>query len=233
MWREFAVPWQWSDLDYRTKLKIGGGKERMASLFAEPEFRRIFPVPPDEIGQRLLLEKWHARKSTVFQELVQQGRIPPRRGVRRLAREALDRQWKVAVASTSALSSVEAMLRHTVGTETAARFSAILGGDMVAKKKPAPDIYQLAAERLGVPPHQCVAIEDSRNGLCAAIAAGMKCLVTISSYTCDEDFTEASLTVTCLGDPDEETCELLADSADVRPGSWITIDDLERLIDNR
>ena len=57
MWREFAVPWQWSDLDYRTKLKIGGGKERMASLFAEPEFRRVFPVPPYEIGQQLHLRQ--------------------------------------------------------------------------------------------------------------------------------------------------------------------------------
>jgi len=51
-------------------------KGTYGQLFAEPEFRRVFPVPPNEIGQRLILEKWHARKSAVFQELVQQGPSP-------------------------------------------------------------------------------------------------------------------------------------------------------------
>ena len=82
----------------------------------------------------------------------------------------------------------------------AARF-AVLAGDVVPAKKPAPDIYLLALERLGVRPAEALVVEDSRNGLLAATGAGLPCLVTVSSYTVDEDFAEAVLVVTSLGDP--------------------------------
>jgi beta-phosphoglucomutase-like phosphatase (HAD superfamily) len=76
-----------------------------------------------------------------------------------------------------------------------------LAGDVVSKKKPDPEIYNLASERLNFEPSECVVVEDTRNGLLAAKTAGMYCVVTTNSYSKDEDFTEADLVVSELGDP--------------------------------
>ncbi len=122
------------------------------------------------------------------------------------------------------------MLRRAVGPDTSARFTTILAGDIVARKKPAPDIYRLAAERLGVAPTDSVVIEDSANGLRAAATAGMPCVVTVSDYTRDEDFLAAGLVLTCLGDPGGEECLVLANRSAAQPGTWLTVDDLERIV---
>jgi len=230
MWREFAVPWQWSVEEYGRKLKIGGGKERMASLFAEPEFLKVFRPPATEEWRKQMIGNWHKRKSAIYQEIVNSGRIPPRSGVKRLAEEALAAGWILAVASTSAQESVEAMLRRAMGEETAARFSLVLAGDVVKAKKPAPDIYQLAAGRLGVRTSECVVIEDSNNGVISAVAAGMKCVVTVSGYTRVEDFSAAHIVLTCLGDPGGEVCEVLENRSPARPGVWFTVADLEAVL---
>jgi HAD superfamily hydrolase (TIGR01509 family) len=230
MWRELGVSWQWSAPEYGEQLRIGGGKERMARLFTEPAFLRVFTPPADESSRQELLATWHARKSAIFRELVESGRIPPRSGIKRLAAEALDRGWRLAVASTSAPSSVKAMLRRAVGLDLIERFSAVLAGDIVTAKKPAPDIYRLAAERLGLPPGRCVVIEDSSPGLQAAVAAGMRCVITVSPYTCNGDFSQAALVLSCLGDPGGERCAVLANRSAASPGEWITLDDLEQVM---
>jgi HAD superfamily hydrolase (TIGR01509 family) len=230
MWRELGVPWEWSVEEYGRKLKIGGGKERMASLFEEPAFRRVFPVPASAGARQDLLAAWHRKKSEIFRSLVNSARIPARPGVARLAREALDASWRLAVASTSAPDSVEAMLRHAVGAEIAARFSFALGGDIVAKKKPAPDIYLLAAQRFAVAPGACVVIEDSNNGLVAAKAAGMACIVTVSGYTAEEDFSTADLVLSCLGDPAGERAQVLANRSAARLGGWLRAADLRTFV---
>jgi len=230
MWRALGVPWQWSVEEYGRKLKIGGGKERMSSLFSEPAFLQAFALPSTERERADLIAAWHKRKSVIYKEIVNSGKIPPRPGIKRLAEEALAQGWLLAVASTSAQESVEAVLRHAVGAETAARFSLVLAGDVVKAKKPAPDIYRLASERLHVAPSDCVVIEDSSNGLAAAVAAGMKCVVTVSGYTRDEDFDQAAIVLTCLGDPDGEACMMLANRSAAHPGAYFTADDLERIL---
>ncbi len=88
-------------------------------------------------------------------------------------------------------------------------------------KKPAPDIYQLALERLGVEPAEALVIEDSRNGMLAAVGAGLACVVTVSSYTGDEDFSEAVLVVSSLGDPEGERTEVLASRGVREPGDFV------------
>jgi HAD superfamily hydrolase (TIGR01509 family) len=227
MWRELGVPWQWSAEEYGRKLKIGGGKERMSSLFAEPEFLRVFTPPEGDEERRDMISLWHKRKSAIYKEIVNLGRIPPRSGMKRLAEEALAEGWILAVASTSAQESVEAVLHRAMGDETAARFSLVLAGDVVRAKKPAPDIYLLAAERLGVLPSDCVVIEDSNNGVVSAVTACMKCVVTVSGYTREEDFSQADIVLSCLGDPGGEACQVLANRSTAKPGTCLTVDDLE------
>jgi len=230
MWREFGVPWQWSVEEYGRKLKIGGGKERMSSLFAEADFLRVFTPPAGEAERKELIAAWHKRKSAIYKEIVLSGRIPPRSGVKRLAQGALDSGWILAVASTSAQESVEAVLRHAMGEATAPRFSLLLAGDVVQAKKPAPDIYLLTAARLAVAPADCVVIEDSNNGVVAAASAGMKCVVTVNGYTREEDFSQADIVLSCLGDPGGEVCQVLASRSEARPGAGFTVDDLEQVL---
>jgi HAD superfamily hydrolase (TIGR01509 family) len=221
---EVGLPVQWSDEDYAEKLKIGGGKERMASLLTD-EFVRANGLPTDADGQRELLADWHKRKTARYKAMVQAGRLPPRSGIARIVNEALDAGWTLAVASTSAEESVRAVLEHAVGSENAASFQ-VFAGDVVAAKKPDPAIYVLALDRLGLEPEDAVVIEDSRNGLLAAFGAGLRCVVTVSSYTADEDMSEAVLVVTSLGDPGDPA-RVLANRGAAEPGEVITLNDLE------
>jgi HAD superfamily hydrolase (TIGR01509 family) len=226
MWKECGVPWAWSVEEYGRKLKIGGGKERMASLFADPAFLAAWPeCPADAAARRDLVAAWHKKKTAIYKEIILSGRIPPRPGVKRISEAALADGWTLAVASTSAEESVRAVLRHAMGDETYAHFGVVLAGDCVKAKKPAPDIYLLAAARLGISPADCVVVEDSNNGLLAATAAGMKCIVTVSSYTGDEDFSAAAIVLSSLGDPGEP-CRVLANRSSARPAGMIGAADL-------
>jgi HAD superfamily hydrolase (TIGR01509 family) len=233
MWRELGVPWQWTLEQYAEKLKIGGGKERIASLADDGDFRAAYAVPASRDAWLETVGQWHRRKSEIFKQLVASGAIPGRPGVRRLAREALDAGWTVAVCSTSALASVQAVLAHVVGVDTAAGFAGVFAGDIVKAKKPAPDIYNYAAEQLDLSPHACVVIEDSRNGLLAATAAGMACVVTVNRLTEGEDFSEAALVLSSLGDLDGELARVIANRSAAQPGGAVGIADLESILIGR
>ena len=203
----------WDEAEYARRLQIGGGKERIASLFDDADERR------DEI---LAL---HKRKTALYKEMVRAGKLPGRPGIARIVDEALAAGWTLAVASTSAEESVRAVLEHAVGEANAARF-AVFAGDIVPAKKPDPAIYVVALDELGLQPADAIVIEDSRNGLLAAVGAGLRCVVTVSGYTADEDMSEAVLVVTSLGDPGEPA-RVLADRAGARPGDLVTLSDLE------
>ncbi|MBC3761027.1 HAD-IA family hydrolase [Quadrisphaera oryzae] len=190
---EVGLPVQWSEDDYAEKLRIGGGKERMASLLT-PEFVQANGLPTDADGQKALLADLHRRKTARYTEAVARGDLPARPGVARLVEEAAAAGWALAVASTSAEASVRAVLEHAVGAERA-RDVAVFAGDVVPAKKPDPAIYALAVRELGVDADRVVVVEDSRNGMRAALGAGLRCVVTTSSYTAEEDFTGAALVV--------------------------------------
>ena len=221
---ESGLDVRWSEEEYGEKLRIGGGKERMASLLTD-EFVRANDLPSDPDGQRELLAGWHRRKTELYKEMVRAGKLPGRPGVARVVGEAVDAGWTLAVASTSAEESVRAVLEHVVGEQTAARF-AVFAGDVVPAKKPDPAIYLLALEELGVGRDDALVIEDSRNGLLAAVGAGLRCVVTVSSYTADEDMSEAVLVVTSLGDPGTPA-QVLANRGAAKPGELVTLNDLQ------
>ena len=183
----------WSVERYGELLKTAGGKERMARHFDETGWT----VEPDQ--RAALIAELHKRKTALFMNIVEGGRMPLRPGVARLVDEALGAGIKVAVCSTSNERAVQAVIDQ-LGPDQARHIS-LFAGDVVPKKKPDPAIYRLAAETLGVDPKRCVVIEDSNNGLRAALAAGMHCVVTTSSYTADEDFAGADRVASELGDP--------------------------------
>lgn len=224
--REHGIPVEWSPEEYRLKLRIAGGKERMASLLT-PEFVATNRLPADPDGQAALLAGWHRRKTEIYTQLVIDGRLPPRPGIRRIVAHALDEGWTLAVASTSAERSVRAILEHAVGAETAHQFAFVLAGDVVPNKKPAPDIYLLALERLDVPASRVLVIEDSNNGIVAAAGAGLRSVMTVNGYTADEDNSAAVLVVTSLGDPGGERTQVIAHRGAARPRDHMTLADLE------
>jgi HAD superfamily hydrolase (TIGR01509 family) len=164
-----------------------------------------------------LIPQLHKRKTAIFTELVASGSLPLRPGVVRLVDEAHDAGVRLGVCTTSALDSVNGVL-DLMGPARRKRFDIVLAGDVVKKKKPDPEIYNLAKQRLGLDGRECVVIEDSRNGLLAAIGAGMHCLITTSTYTQDEDFREAARVVPELGDP---------------PRVLVTLDDLAAIAAQR
>jgi HAD superfamily hydrolase (TIGR01509 family) len=224
--REFGLPVEWSEDEYAVKLRIAGGKERMASLLT-PDFVRANGLPEDPDGQANTLATWHKRKTAIYTDMVAAGTLPTRPGIRRIIAAAQDAGWTLAVASTSAEPSVRAILERAAGADRAARFDLVLAGDVVEHKKPAPDIYLLALERLGVPAADTLVIEDSRNGLLAADAAGLRCVMTVNGYTEEEDNSEAILVVSSLGDPDGERTRVIANRGAARPADHITLTDLE------
>jgi HAD superfamily hydrolase (TIGR01509 family) len=196
-----------------------------------PEFteKAGLPSAPGELTEHLA--RWHRRKTDIYTEIIASGAIPPRPGVRRIAEEAAAAGWVLAVASTSAEQSVRSVLHRVCGAELAARFS-VFAGDVVPHKKPAPDIYRLAVDRLGLVPAEVAVIEDSRNGMLAALAAGLRCIVTTSGYTGQEDFTGASLVVSSLGDPGPKgtAAEVLSDPLGLVRQPWVGVEDLARLL---
>jgi HAD superfamily hydrolase (TIGR01509 family) len=226
VFEEFGIPLRWSEEEYAERLKVAGGKERMSSALT-PEVIGAAGLPQDPDGLAAEVAKWHKRKTAIYTEMVVAGLLPPRPGIRRIIAAAQDAGWKLAVASTSAEPSVRAILDQAAGPDRAARFDAVLAGDCVAHKKPAPDIYLLALERLGADPGDVLVVEDSRNGLEAAHAAGLRCVVTVNGYTTSEDFTEAVLVVSSLGDPDGEPTTVRANRSAARPDAYVTLFDLE------
>ena len=225
---QVGLPVRWSEEDYARYVTIGGGKERMLALLT-PELveRAGLPTDPDE--QRAVVADWHRRKTAAYVARVARGDMPGRPGIARVVDEAAAAGWTLAVASTSAEASVRAVLEHAVGAERAGQF-AVFAGDVVSRKKPAPDIYLLTLERLGLDPADVVVVEDSANGLRAALAAGLTTVVTVSAYTAEEDFTGAALVVSSLGDRDGEPARVLADPHGLHPGDEVTLADLTRLL---
>lgn len=217
----------WSEDDYAEKLKTGGGKERMATMFT-PQFVAEHGLPADADGQRELLADWHRRKTAHYTAMINSGEVPARPGIARLVDEARAAGWRLAVASTSALPSVQAVLEHAVGPEVAAEFE-LYCGDVVPAKKPAPDIYLLALEKMGLRPDQAVVIEDSNQGLRASTAAGIPTVVTLSSYTADEDMSTAALVVSDLGEPGAPM-QVVANPAGLPVAEMVHLADLAALV---
>lgn len=193
---ELGLDWHWDEALYGELLAVTGGKERIkyfVESFLEPVLR------PDNVGQ--LAIDIHRVKTRCYAELVGQGRLPLRPGVKRLLEEARRVGLRLAIATTTAPENVTALLEHSLGSGTEGWFEVIAAGDIVPAKKPAPDIYLWALEKLGLGPDECIAFEDSGNGILSSRGAGIATVITVNSYTQDDKFEGALAVLSDLGEP--------------------------------
>ena len=183
---EGGLEWHWTQDEYRALLTTTGGKERIGRYLGECGH------DPDAA----LIARLHARKNAFYAAFVADGAILPRAGMIRLIEEARHENIRLAIATTTSRMNVSALL-STAFPGQAQAFSVIVTGEDVDHKKPHPEVYQRALAELALGPAACVAIEDSRNGLDAALGAGLRTIITPSYYTIGERFTGADIVVEC------------------------------------
>ena len=212
--RAFALhglDWRWDVPTYGALLEVFGGKERLKHYIEETLPPERWPDDVDAFVAAV-----HRDKTRLYAELLATGTIPLRPGVERLLREARAAGLKLAVASTTSPGNVGALMRANLGPGGEDLFDVIAAGDIVENKKPAPDIYLHALERLGLPAEACLVIEDTHLGLVSARDAGLDVVITVNDYTKDEDFDGALLVLDHLGEPDEPFTVLRGDAGGAR-----------------
>jgi len=195
--KEFGFSDEWSVDYYHELLQVAGGKERMKHHSLTKGFNP--PVPPEEIDE--LVKNMHKRKTALFVELIESGQLPLRPGIHRFMKEAMEAGLIIGVCTTSNEQAAKAITGKILSD---IKFDIVLAGDVVSKKKPDPEIYNLALSKIGLKPDECVVVEDSKNGVLAAKAANMHVVVTTNYYTEKEDVSGGDIIVTCLGDPGGE-----------------------------
>lgn len=190
-----GLNWTWDRDVYRDLLQVTGGKERLQHYID-------LWKPQDGGTAQARFADIYAEKSARYAALVGAGNVIPRPGIRRLIREARARGVRLAIATTSLPGSVDALLRDMFGDEGPSWFAVIGAGDVVAGKKPAPDVYRFVLDALGCDPENCVAIEDSENGVRAAREADLPVVAVPSHYLKGDDFSLATSLLSDLGEPD-------------------------------
>jgi len=192
-----GLDWNWSVDLYEKLLKITGGKERIRYYLDDfhKEFKR--PSDLDEFIAGL-----HASKTTFFTQMLSEGVIPLRPGVKRLINEARKSGLRLAIATTTTPANVSSLLSHALDKDAESWFEVIAAGDIVPAKKPAPDIYTYALKELGLDAGECLAFEDSHNGILSSRGSDLATIITINDYTREHDFTGAAIVLDTMGEPD-------------------------------
>ena len=191
-----GLDWYWTVEIYEDLLSVTGGKERIRYYLDKYEV----PVPEtDDLGA--YIARLHAAKTAHYTELLGKGEIPLRTGVKDLLESAREAGLRLAIATTTTPENVTALLENTLGKESIDWFEVIAAGDIVPAKKPAPDIYLWALEKMNLSPDDVVAFEDSENGLISVRDAGIeKVIITVNDYTRDHNFAGATVVLDQLGD---------------------------------
>lgn len=206
---EAGLDWDWSEALYGELLAVTGGKERIRYYL--DKFNTGFERPEalDEFIAGL-----HKAKTKHYTQMLAEGAIPMRPGVKRLINEAREAGMRLAVATTTTPENVSALLEHALEKGSMEWFEVIAAGDIVPAKKPAPDIYTWALEQMGLQPEECIAFEDSRNGILSSLAAELKTIITINGYTAEDDFSGAAIVLDQMGEPGEGFSVLAGDAGD-------------------
>lgn len=193
-----GLDWDWSVELYGELLAVTGGKERIRHYLDNynPQFQR-----PQNFAE--FVAELHKSKTAHYTALLDKGAIPLRSGVLRLLQEARQQGLRLAIATTTTPANVSALLKNTLGADGESWFEVIAAGDIVPAKKPAADIYTYTLAQMQLQAEQCVAFEDSENGIRSSRAADLLTIITTNAYTHDHDFSGAAVVVDQFGEPDQ------------------------------
>ncbi len=185
---EMGMDWVWDEALYTRLLDISGGKERILHYWKQvnPDMKAL---NAQDLTDRI--DRIHQLKTAAYEHAVNNGEVSLRPGVLRLMDEALAAGLQLAIATTTSPVNIAALLRHAIGSDWRMNFSAIGDASTAPIKKPHPQVYLQMLAALQLPASQCLAFEDSSNGLRAATAAGLATLVTPNPFTAHHDFTGA------------------------------------------
>jgi HAD superfamily hydrolase (TIGR01509 family) len=186
---EAGLPDRWDVPTYGRLLRTAGGAQRLARWFVE---QGRAPAEAQALAERL-----HPAKTRIMRELVAGGQVRPRPGVGRLLDDLAAHGVPVHVATTGSRAWVEPLLDGLFGD----RFATVVTGTEVPELKPSPAVYLEVLRRAGAPAERTVAVEDSGNGVRAAVAAGLRCVAATNEYTRDDDLDGACLVAGGLDDP--------------------------------
>ena len=218
---EHGLAWDWVRPEYAELLRTSGGKERIA-LYIESQKLK----PQEKARLKGMVQLIHDSKTRIYAELIADGGAPLRPGVARIIGEARAAGVRLGIASTTTSANVSALISAQFGADAWNWFEALACGDVVENKKPAPDIYTRVLGMLRLPASDCVAFEDSVNGLNSAKAAGLYTVVTPTAWSEGQDFSDADLLLRSLGDAD---APLAAEDARQAGGPQLTLTRLQQL----
>ncbi|WP_025597031.1 HAD-IA family hydrolase [Burkholderia sp. WSM2230] len=216
---EAGLDWQWDEALYARLLEVAGGKERLLYYW-----RLTDPEEAEGPGVSSVIDAVHAIKTRHYAARVRDGGLPLRPGIARLLDEASMASIPVAIATTTTPANLDALLHGPFGPAWRSRFNAICDAGTTQAKKPAPDVHLDVLRQLGLKGPDCIAFEDSANGLSAARAALVPTVVTPTAYTAHHSFEGALAVLPHLGDPD---APIPSPSANKRP-TWVDLDTLRR-----
>jgi len=218
---DMGLNWRWDEALYERLLEIFGGKERLRYFI--DDFLEDGEPPADLDA---FIREVHALKTRHYVALMKAGAMPLRPGVARLLTEAHEAGLKLAIASTTTLENATALLASTMGPDSVDWIDVYACGDVVARKKPAPDVFFYALDKLGLDASECLVVEDSESGLASARDAGLDAVITVNRSTKDHDFEGALLVVDQLGEPDRPMQVLAGDAGSA---ACVDLDLLRRL----
>ena len=178
---EQGLDWHWDVALYTSLLEISGGKERMLHYWnhVHPDMKDI-----DGSGLRDTIDHLHALKTAAYEAAVQGGAVQLRPGVLALIQQAHQQGLRLAIATTTSPVNIAVLLRNAIGPDWKDFFIVIEDASTAPKKKPHPQVYVQTLTRLGLPSGACLALG-------AAVAAGLKTIITPNNFTSHHDFTGA------------------------------------------
>lgn len=218
----FDLPYRWDENLYGELLHTTGGRRRI------DRYLDAQGVP--EAERAALAPALHVRKTEILRQMVDDGVIEVRPGAARLLDGLAAGGVSLAIATTGSRGWVEPLLAHTLPDVA---WDVVVTGDDVTFRKPDPEVFTLALERLGLDgPDEAVVLEDSGEGLTAARAAGLRCAVVVNGYTAGHDLAGADLVLDGFGMPDAPAA-VLADPHATGCDGILTADLLRTLLRTR
>ena len=180
-----GLDWVWDEGLYTELLHVSGGKERIRHYWNSTR-AGLVDVAGDGVTDTIA--RLHESKTAAYEDLVKQGHVQLRPGVLALIESAHRAGLTLAIATTTSPVNISALLRQAIGADWRSLFAVIEDASTAPIKKPHPQVYLQTLQRMGLLAHQCLAFEDSANGLQAARAAGLATLITPTRYTADHHF---------------------------------------------